>query len=129
MSIFSRIFGKKKPNSFVQVDFESTFPHYFWTSDWKPNETGEGEFRMKILTIRNQREDTIEGVWLREEEGGYKEEVLSWRATPEQFAEGTDLVEKVEQEYGIRFEKADFSNIRSFEEFEAQVIAIGWEVV
>jgi len=111
----------------IKVDFERFFPHKFWISTWGKDSAYPDGFRYKILSARDEKQQTIEVVLLLEKSDGEKVEML--RSEPQLNAiDGYARVywRGLEDEYQIEFEEQDYSAIRTAEEFEDAVASHGW---
>lgn len=130
MSFFRKIFGMKSPEpaGFVNLDFESTFPHVFWTSDWRQDSTYPHGFRYKVLSIRHEPKGEFEVVLIQELHNGEKTQMQRWSVPPDAFDTSEEMIGMLEEQFDVHFDRVDMSHIRTFEEFEARSIQSGWNV-
>ena len=115
------------PEGFLDIDFISTFPQAFWVSTIGKDAKAPEGFRYKVLTMRKEPEMTVDIILLRETVDGVKSVVSSKRGPMRTFAMIEGMVQKLGQDTRVTFERFDFSDVRSFEEFRARALASGWE--
>lgn len=130
MSFLSRLFMKEQrpERGFVHLDFERTFPHVFWTSGWGRDDEFPDGFRYKVFSIRHAPTGDFEVVLLHEGRDGRKTEMQRWSVPPEKFDASDVMIQMLEQDLSIKFDRVDMSAVRTFDEFEARSRQIGWEV-
>lgn len=130
MSFFSRLFKKEQPpeRGFVHLDFERTFPHVFWTSAWGRDDELPDGFRFKVFSIRHAPAGDFEVVLLQELRDGTKTEMQHWSVPADKFDASTEMIQMLEERFGVTFDRVDMSGICTFKEFEARSRQIGWEV-
>jgi hypothetical protein len=128
MSWFTRLFKKPKPDAerFARFDFTHTFPHVFWLSSVGREEQSLVEFRYKVLTFRHEPDMTIELILVRELLDGTKTKVAHIQGPLDKFAAIEDRVQKFGQDASVSFERFDLSALRTFDDFKARAIEIGW---
>ena len=112
----------------IQLDFEQTFPHVFWTSGWGTDGEYPDGFRYKVLSMRREPSGDFEVVLVHESRDGYKTEMQHWSVPAGSFDASAEMIQMLEQEFGVTFDRVDMSDVRTFEEFEARSRQIGWEV-
>jgi len=112
----------------VNLDFEQTFPHVFWTSGWGVDDEYPGGFRYKVFSIRYEPSGDFEVVLVHESRDGYKTEMQRWSVPADGFDASAEMVQMLEQEFHVTFDRVDVSDIRTFEDFEARSRQLGWEV-
>ena len=129
MSWFTRLFKKDKPEpeGYARLDFIRTFPHVFWVSSIGYDERSPKGFRYKVLTMRHEPEMLIELILLRESVSGKKTKVTHMQAPIDRFGVTEDMVRQLGQDQSVSFERFDLTDIRTFDEFRARVIEIGWD--
>jgi len=115
------------PEGLVNLDFVQTFPHIFWVSTIGTDEKSPEGYRYKILTMRREPEMTVEFILLRETVSGYKTTIAHKRGPLNTFGAIPGIVQQLGKDKGVAFEQFDFSNIRSFAEFQSRTIQSGWE--
>ena len=62
--------AKPAQRGIINLDFEHTFPHIFWTSGWDAS-----GFRYKVLSVRHERGGGFEVVLVHESRNGSKIEM------------------------------------------------------
>jgi hypothetical protein len=129
MSWLTRLFKKEKtePEGFVRLDFTRTFPHVFWVSGIGYDDRSPEGFRYKVLTMRREPEMLIELILLRESVNGAKTQLAHMQAPIDKFGTTDDMVRQLGQDKSVSFERFDLTDIRTFDEFRAKSIEIGWE--
>lgn len=130
MSFLSRLFTKEQSSGcgFVHLDFERTFPHVFWTSNWGNDAEFPSGFRYKVFSRRHAPAGDLEVVLLQEARNGRKTEMQRWSVPPDKFDASDEMIRMLEQDFSVKFDRVDMSAVRSFDEFEARSRQIGWEV-
>ena len=102
------------------MDLVRFFPHIFWVSNWAKDGQFPAGFRYKLLSVRDEKENKIELVTVMEEPGGIKTErdriTFSPLSAFERLAPG--YVAKLEEAFGIKFERLDLTDIRSEADWE-----------
>ena len=129
MSWFTRLFEKQKPElgGFVRLDFIHTFPHVFYVSSIGRDEASPDGFRYKVLTVRREPDMIVELILLRESLDGTKTKVAHMQAPLHKFGATDDMVRQLGQDTSVTFERFDLSALRTFDEFKARAIEIGWD--
>jgi hypothetical protein len=130
MSFLNRIFSKEEPEpeGFLELDFERTFPHVFWTSSWCTDDEYPNGFRYNVLSIRIEPAGHFEVVLLHETREGGKTEMKHWSLPAASFGASAEIIGMLEEEFGVTFERVDMSQVRTCEEFEARAKQMGWQV-
>jgi hypothetical protein len=130
MSWLKRLFKREPPpeRGFVHFDFESTFPHVFWTSNWGVDDEFPDGIRYKVFSVRREPDGDFEVVLLHELRDGTKEQRLRWLVPPGELAKHDGVIRMLEQKFSVRFERADLSDVRTLEELETRARQLGWEV-
>jgi hypothetical protein len=116
-----------QPEGLVDLDFVSTFPQVFWVSSVGRDAKAPRGFRYKLLTMRREPEMDIDIIFLREMVDGKKEVLSAKRGPLSTFGMLNGTVEQLGKDKEMTFERFDFSNVRSFEEFRARALEAGWE--
>jgi hypothetical protein len=130
MSFLKHLFKRKapKPQGFVYFDFKHTYPHVLWSSGWgQDSEFPEG-FRYKVFSVRLEPSGEFDVVLIQELKDGSKKEMLRWSVPSDKVDPSADVIQKLEEQFGVTFERVDMSNVRTCEEFEARARQVGWEV-
>ena len=111
---------ESNPTAVLSFDFQSCFPHKFWISDWSPAEDGADQFRYKIMSGRRAGRDAIQLVIVLERGDGTKEIMQDLDVRPEGFDRVASVfVSGLADEYGLDFEEQDFSECRTFDDFDS----------
>jgi hypothetical protein len=129
MSWLKRLFNKQnpEPEGYARLDFTRTFPHVFWVSSvGYDNRSPEG-FRYKVFSVRHEPDMTVELILLRESVNGAKTKVSHMQAPIDKFSATDAMVRQLGQDTSVTFERFDLRETRTFEEFRAKAIEIGWE--
>ena len=116
MSFFKRMFKKEEPEprGFVHVDFERTFPHVFWTSGWGQESEFPDGFRYKVFSVRQEPSGDFEVVLLQELRDRTKTEMPRWSVPSDKFDARTEMIQRLEEQFGVTFDRVDMSSIRTF---------------
>ncbi len=118
---------EETPEALVSVDFNATFPHKYWISDWSKDQSYPKGFRYKLLTVHHEEDDMIEMVVVLEQPGGLKDEMERMKISSSAAARTCAIfVDGLAKEYGIEFEELDLSAVRSAQDFERSITDAGW---
>jgi hypothetical protein len=113
--------------AFLSFDFARTFPHKFWTSNWKTDSTYPEGFRYKVLSARQEPAKIGELVVVLEERRGTESEMIRMTNPLADFDElAAAFVGGLASEHGLDFELVDCSNVHDLTEFHRRVKAAGW---
>jgi len=132
MSWLSRLFKKEapkteEPEAYVRLDFTHSFPHVFWVSTVSYDSEAPDGFCYKMFGTRHEPDMVIELLLLRQLQDGTKRKVFHMQAPIAQFNSTDDVIRELETSANVSFERFDFSSIRSWDEFRARAIEVGWE--
>lgn len=116
-----------EPNASVRLDFTRTFPHVFWVSSVSYDSESPDGFRYKMFAVRREPEMIIELLLLRETVNGPKREVFRMQASMDKFDGVYPVIQEIERDKNVSFEEFDLAGIRTFDQFRARAIEIGWE--
>ena len=116
-----------EPHTSVRLDFTSTFPHVFWVSSVSYDSESPGGFRYKMFAVRREPEMSIELLLLRETLDGPKREVFRMQASMDKFGDVYPVIQEIERDKNVAFEEFVLDRIRTFDDFRARAIEIGWE--
>jgi len=117
----------REPDAFVELDFARTFPHAFWVSSVCYDGEAPDGFRFKMYATRREPEMFIELLLLRERANAFKRKVFHKRAPLDRFAATGEVLEQIERDKNVIFERYDLSQIRTLDDFRAVAIELGWE--
>jgi hypothetical protein len=114
-------------DAFVNFDFSRWFPHAFWVSEWKEDQSYPDGYRYKVLSVRDVVDDRAEVVVVLEERNGNKTE-MARVAGPLTGVRGmaTHFTDGLGRRFGLIFEEQDFSAIRDEDEFYVKAKECGW---
>ena len=115
------------PGAIVSIDFEETFPHKFWISQWSADEAHPRGFRYKLLAVSAKSRPWIQIVVVLEERDGSKTEMKRMEVSTTGFdsVAGTFL-HGLSEAYGLQFELLNLTGITDSITFEQIVRAAGW---
>jgi hypothetical protein len=116
-----------EPQGFVNLDFISTFPHVFWVSTVTTDNRAPQGFRYKMLTMRREPEMTVDIILLRETVDGRKETLSAKRGPLSTFGIIDGIVQQLGRDKRVTFERFDFSDVRSYDDFKTKAVEAGWE--
>jgi hypothetical protein len=118
----------KGVDSFTFLDFKRTFPHTFCISTITFDRDDPTGFRYKVFVVRREAENLIELHVLRQsEETGLKREVIHAEGPLSDASPTDQLLNELQREKNVEFERFNFSNIRTFDEFKLKAIELRWD--
>ncbi len=117
------------PSALPTIDFTTTFPWIMWvSSEGHDNEYPAG-FVYKILTVRNADWTNGELVLVRQLHDGSKVVAIHAKGTLKGFdGAGQSIADKFSAMFHITFQRFDFRDSHTFEEFREEAQKNGWSV-
>jgi hypothetical protein len=125
--VISSMRNEELGSAFVNFDFTRWFPHVFWVSDWKEDESYPGGYRYKVLSVRDVIDQRVEVVVVLEERNGPKTE-MARVSGPLSGVRGMAIhfTDGLAGRFGLTFQEQDFSTVRDEEAFDANAKEYGW---
>jgi hypothetical protein len=80
-----------------------------------------------MFAVRREPEMSIDLLLLRETVDGAKREVFRMQAPIDKLGGVYPVIQEIEREKNVAFEEFDLAGIRTFDQFRARAIEIGWE--
>jgi len=118
---------EKNVDPIVKMDFQTTFPHKYWISEWSKDASYPNGFRYKILSVRNEADSWVEFVIVMEEPGGLKTVRKRLDIKLKAFDNiSSKLCAGLAEDFSLSFEEQDFSHIRDADAFEKAIREVGW---
>lgn len=121
--------NKSAADGIISFDFERTFPHKFWVSNWLADDTYPDGVCYKILSVRNEQSKTAEIVLLRSFRDGSKE-ILHRADLPLAELENAAsvFVDGLTKKLNLDFEEQNFQMTKTLDEFNKIASAYGWHM-
>lgn len=109
------------------VDFATVYPHLVWVSTEGRDAEYPAGFRYKLLSVK--RGEQVEFVLIRDVANGTKTIAMHAKGAISKFeGAASGMLSRLGTKFDVSFERFDFREITSVEEFKKLAAKIGWDV-